>query len=285
MPVDFRYHLASLVAVFCALLIGILLGIALVGDPSLENQLKAFRNRGAEDRRTIQKLTQYQDNSRAFGKQILPYLADQRLRGIRVAVILNRDLGDRPWVEAVMTTLRQAGGQTTSITTILPRFLQLTREESGPVFDEFGFLLPIEGDPRSTLAGKLAVRIADGSEELPFRLRQLGLIGVEGNYTLSSDAVLLIGGTDTDLSSANISDLPMIRALEDAGHRVVACEATTDQLTCMRVYQRRGISTVDNADTAAGQLAIVLVLAGATGDFGVKNTADHLLPPLSVAGR
>lgn len=284
MPVDFRYHLASLVAVFCALLIGILLGIALVGDPSLVNQLKAWREQHSRDAHTITILREGQNASRAFGKQVLPDLIDARLRGVRVAVILNRDLGDAAWVEAVITTIRQAGAQVTSITTILPDFLSFEPGRAAGVIKDLGFLIPIEGDLRSILAGKLAARIAEGSPEMPFRLRQLGLIRVEGDTAIPSDAVLLVGGTDTDLSSVNVIDLPMIRALQETNRRVVACESSTDEISCMHAYQRRAISTVDDADTAAGQLALILVLAGASGDFGVKNTADQLLPPFNPAG-
>jgi len=286
MPVDFRYHLASLVAVFCALLIGILLGIALVGDPSLENQLKAWREQHARDARTIAQLKDSQGSSRAFGKQVLPYLIDARLHGVRVAVVLNRDFGNVPWVEAVITTIGQAGGQVTSITSILPRFMELKREDAEAIFNDLGFVIPIEGDLHSILASKLAVRIAErSSPALSFRLRQLGLIRVEGDNTLRADTVLLVGGADSDLTSVNVIDLPMIRALQENGKRVIACEASNSQLSAMYAYQRRAIPTVDDADTPAGQLALVLVLGGASGDFGVKNTADQLLPPLPPFGR
>lgn len=285
MPVDFRYHLASLLAVFCALLIGVLLGIALVGDPRLENQLKAFKQERSDNRNTIAKLAQADRLHRTFGKQVLPYLADQRLRGLRVAIIVNRDLGDAPWVEGVITTIRQAGAQLTSTTAILPKFAELQRQDVAKTFAEFGFPIPIEGEPRSVLAGKLAAYVAEGRPELPYRLRQLGLIRREGNYGAAADCVLLIGGTDTDLTSINEIDLPMIRALQEVDKRVVACEESNAQLSAMHVYERRAIPTVDNADTVAGQLALVLVLAGASGNYGVRSTADQLLPPLQPEPR
>ncbi len=285
MPVDFRYHLASLLAVFCALLIGILLGIALVGDPSLESQVRAFRRQAALNRDAIAKLGQSERQERAFGKQVLPHFIDTRLQDLKIAVILNRDFGDRPWVETVITTIRQASGQITSVTSVLPVFRKIKRAQAEEVFSDFGFLVPIEGDLSGILAGKLAVHIAEGSSALPYRLRQLRLIRVQGDYDRRADVVLLVGGTDTDLSSVNAIDLPMIRALEETGKRVVACEASTDRPSCMFAYQRRPISTVDNADTTAGQLAVVLVLEGASGNFGVKSTAVQLLPPITGVGR
>jgi hypothetical protein len=280
MPVDFRYHLASLLAVFCALLIGVLLGIALVGDPRLENQLKVFKQERENNRDTIAKLARADRQSRAFGKQILPYVADQRLRGLRIAIIVNRDLDDTPWVESLITTIRGAGAQLTSTTVILPKFAEVQRQDVAKTFAEFGFPIPIEGEPRSVLAAKLAAYVAGGRADLPYRLRQLGLIRTEGGYTVAADCVLLIGGTDTDLTLINQIDLPMIRALQEVNKRVIACEESNAQLSAMHAYQRRAIPTVDNADTVAGQLALVLVLAGASGNYGVKSTADQLLPPL-----
>ena len=285
MPVDFRYHLASLLAIFCALLIGILLGIALVGDPSLEPQLRAFREERAKNRETITRLAESDRQRRAFAKQVLPYLIDSRIRGMTVAAIVNRDLRKAPWVEEVITNIGKAGGRVISTTSVLPSFLRLKADKAAPVFSDFGFLVPIEGDVRSILAAKLAVRIAEGSSELPFRLRQLGVIGVDGDYSHPADSVLFIGGTDSDLSGVNVIDLPMIRALQEAGKRVIACEASTDPISCMHRYQSRDISTIDNLDTSAGQLALVLVLAGAKGDFGVKSTADQLLPPILPVAR
>ncbi|UCH33607.1 MAG: copper transporter [Armatimonadota bacterium] len=285
MPVDFRYHLASLVAVFCALLIGILLGIALVGDPSLPSQLRAFKQQRSDMQRRIEKLEKSGDNSRAFGKQILPYLTERRLRGTRVAVLLNRDLSDTPWVESVITTIGQAGAQVLSNTSILPSFLELDREDAAKVLEESDLPVPVVGDLRGIVAGKMVVRIAEGRADLPYRLRQLGLIGVAGDYSQAAHVVLLVGGTDSDFSSVNAIDLPMIRALQEAGQRVVACESSEARVSAMHHYQRRAISTVDNADTAAGHLALVLVLAGADGDFGVKSTADQLLPELTPSWR
>ena len=40
------------------------------------------------------------------------------------------------------------------------------------------------------------------------------------------------------------------------------------------------LSTVDNLDFVSGQVAMVFALVGAEGNFGVKGTADRLLPDL-----
>jgi hypothetical protein len=48
------------------------------------------------------------------------------------------------------------------------------------------------------------------------------------------------------------------------------------------VFQHYGLSTVDGIDDELGQLALVLLLAGADpGDYGVRDTAKKgILPPI-----
>ena len=43
-------------------------------------------------------------------------------------------------------------------------------------------------------------------------------------------------------------------------------------------YKSKNLSSVDDLDAPAGQAALAYALAGAHGAFGVKPTADSLLP-------
>jgi Copper transport outer membrane protein, MctB len=42
------------------------------------------------------------------------------------------------------------------------------------------------------------------------------------------------------------------------------------------------IPTVDSVDLVSGRVAMVFVLLGAEGNYGIKETADQLLPDLLV---
>jgi Copper transport outer membrane protein, MctB len=56
-------------------------------------------------------------------------------------------------------------------------------------------------------------------------------------------------------------------------------EATETRPSGVPFYRRQGLATVDSIDTRTGRLAAALVLAGApTGSYGVKDTADQILP-------
>ncbi len=69
------------------------------------------------------------------------------------------------------------------------------------------------------------------------------------------------------------------------GIPVVAVERTSADPSLVAGWQDiPGLSTVDDIDTAPGKLALALLLAGSPGgSFGVKQTADALLPRIVPA--
>jgi hypothetical protein len=74
----------------------------------------------------------------------------------------------------------------------------------------------------------------------------------------------------------------LVRGLREAGARTAGVETRTTDPSQIPWYGDRDLSTVDNVDDTAGHAALVFVLAGAEGDYGVKESADALLP--KVAG-
>jgi hypothetical protein len=56
--------------------------------------------------------------------------------------------------------------------------------------------------------------------------------------------------------------------------------------SAVETYRKHGLSSVDDLDTRAGRLALAVLLAGGeAGHYGVKPSADDLLPPVEpVAG-
>jgi hypothetical protein len=282
MPVDFRYHLASLMAVLCALLIGILVGIGLVGNPELEQQVTQFRQRLAEERLQLRETREMFESERAFAKA-LPWVIRGRLQNKAVALILNHDFQTQELDEEVATLLQSAGANVISSTAILPTFVSLKNRKARPIMQEMGFEAPLKGDLRSFLAAKLAVHIAQAKQQLPWRLKTEGLVRLAGNYQVPAGIVLIVAGAENgDVASPLFIDLPMIKALQDAGIPVAACESRKAAISHVRYYQRLGISTVDDVDTTSGRLALVLTLAGAQGHWGEKAGAHSRLPPLEL---
>jgi hypothetical protein len=65
----------------------------------------------------------------------------------------------------------------------------------------------------------------------------------------------------------------------------VGIEATTTEPSSVSFFQSSDLSSVDDVDLTAGQLAMVFAMLGAEGSFGVKGSADRLLPDLLTEGR
>ena len=62
---------------------------------------------------------------------------------------------------------------------------------------------------------------------------------------------------------------------------VVGVELTGTEPSQITWYKGKGIASVDDLDEITGQASLDLALAGSHGAYGVKGTADSLLPTLT----
>ena len=60
----------------------------------------------------------------------------------------------------------------------------------------------------------------------------------------------------------------------------VGVEASDAEPSSVSFFGANDLASVDNIDQSAGKLSTVLALLGAEGSFGVKGSADQLLPDL-----
>ena len=60
----------------------------------------------------------------------------------------------------------------------------------------------------------------------------------------------------------------------------VGVESSTTEPSSISFFQGNDLTSVDDVDLVAGKLATVFALLGAEGSFGVKGSADRLLPDL-----
>ncbi len=70
-------------------------------------------------------------------------------------------------------------------------------------------------------------------------------------------------------------DLPGTEPVTIAG-----AESTSTDPSSIEFFADHDAASVDNVDQLSGRVALVYVLAGAEGEFGVRETADALLPDL-----
>jgi hypothetical protein len=75
-------------------------------------------------------------------------------------------------------------------------------------------------------------------------------------------------------------EVGLIQGLVDAGVRVVGAEREDAEPSSIEFFDGQGLASVDSIDQLPGKVALVLALDGADGSYGVKDTADSLLPDL-----
>lgn len=109
--IDFRYHLVSLISVFLALAVGIVLGAGPLrenlGD-QLAGQVEQLRTEQEQLRTEAEQLSAQNDQLSSFVTEIGPELVDGTLEGQRVAV-LSDDASTRSSVERITALLDAAG--------------------------------------------------------------------------------------------------------------------------------------------------------------------------------
>ncbi|HEV7564296.1 MAG TPA: copper transporter, partial [Solirubrobacterales bacterium] len=81
-------------------------------------------------------------------------------------------------------------------------------------------------------------------------------------------------GKAAQLESALLSGITATRT------KAVGIEASKTEPSSISFFQGNDLSSVDDVDLTAGKLAMVFALLGADGSFGVRSSADRLLPDL-----
>jgi hypothetical protein len=280
-----RYHVASLTAVFLALAIGILVGAEFGGEvlsdtrKSLERSLV---NNLEESREEVNRLESQLERSEEFGQRVFPALAGGRLLGDRVGLIGIGGI-DTALVDDVEATLSPTGAELAGIGVLRrpPRLDSLARAFAGTRFAK------IDEDPEllQELGVALGRRLAQGGGAL-IRLRGEFFSRASGNFGDLDQVVLAYQEPDpesldeADAEAAERLERGLIQGLAASDTAVVGVETTEAEPSAIRYFNSLSIPSVDNIDQISGKLALILVLDGAQGSFGIKETADSMLPDL-----
>lgn len=284
-----RYHAASLAAVFLALAIGILIGVGFGSDivsgtaDDIERSLQSDLDTRAAQ---IDSLQTELGTERDFDQAVFPAIVGGRLRDQRVALIALGGL--EPGIaNSVENAIEPAGAKLAEVAVV--------REP--PDLDALS----------STSEGREARAIARGGEEDLRRFaEQAGRTLVLGGRgfdalrgTLLSrysgkpgniDAVVVARSRPNDLdpdaeAATDQIEQGLVAGL-DSVSTAVGAERTDTDPSSIGFFEDRGIPSVDSVDLASGRVALVYTLDGtATGSFGVKGTADGLLPDLIPEGQ
>ncbi|MFZ5591583.1 MAG: copper transporter [Bacillota bacterium] len=287
--INLRYHIASLVAVFLALGIGIVIGGAMLGNNTmvekqkqltdrLEAQLNALRQKNDVLAARANTLEMDKNIYQQFSQQAMPALIGGRLAGRQIAVIETNSYG---FSDGLLQALQTAGAQVVSVTTVLNGL---------EVKDKKGALTALgwrdsQEDLTTRLAWEIAAYITTGRGEKTIKyLQEQDLLRTNGKYGQYITDVVIVGGAmDEKLNKVATLDIPLIDYFQQQKISVYGVEESVAANSYMREYQKKRISTVDNIDTVPGQVALVMAMTGKPGHYGAKSTAQKLLPALDNA--
>ncbi|HSO65735.1 MAG TPA: copper transporter [Ornithinibacter sp.] len=318
--IDFRYHLVSIVSIFLALAVGIVLGAGPlqgeIGD-TLSNEVAGLRQDKTDLNAQLEQANAGSEARDAYIGETNPEVLGGVLQDRRVALVALPG-SDAAVSESTSATLRLAGASVVSTTSVSDAWVT-TDESTAQTRDtavteaasSAGIDLTDTGavSPRDVLlAALLTTPAADGTNGVAAATASAGLevlasadlleIDTEG-FELA-DLVVVVSGATTqgDLEARRTAadrwvDLTIALDERSAG-ALLAGESTTvgDGVTVLAALRNdatatRAVSTVDNAGGALGQASVVHGLAeqaaGDVGQYGLADGADAPYAPLPAA--
>lgn len=279
----FKYHIVSISAIFFALTIGLVVGSVFV-SPQFANRQQNLIIRLQD---TLNKDVEEKKHEIARYKECVTTISPIALRGKLgnnvVAVIQTGDYPeDAVRASEAIAIASPQGIVHLTITSALDR----AENELQSTLSDLRSRDPNFPATRDGLFQSIASILAHGdSLSMPvlpqFEREGLVRLSAEDNYPLPVKFAVVVGGSRSlDSVRATRVDVPLIRALLKQGIIVVACEGSDSAASDVPSYRtlKLEMSTVDNVDTDIGRCALVLAFSGPRGAYGMKPSADRLLP-------
>jgi hypothetical protein len=283
-----RYHATSLIAVFLALAIGILIGAEFGGDAltntrknleaSLVNNLQDARSKSDE-------LSGQLGRSNEFADRVYPVLTRDRLQGRRIAIVA---LGGLPGEDtaAVEDALGPTGAKLVGVG-VVREPVDLNGLAGDLAKTRFADVKR-NPDTLTALGAGLGRQLVLGGT-LPEVVRGHLFSRASGNFG-GLDGVIVVRDQPQDMgpvqrAAAGSFESGLMSGITGTRIPAVGIETSTAEPSSISFFQGNDLSSVDDVETSAGQVALVFSMLGAEGSFGVKGSADRLLPDLLTAGR
>ncbi|MBN2248367.1 MAG: copper transporter [Coriobacteriia bacterium] len=283
---NLRYHLASLVAVFIALAVGLLLGTVVAERGMLDDQgvalVQGLQTRFDEISAENEELEAGLERDRAFVADAVGPLIAGRLVGQRVVIIA--PAGQVEALAVARETAQSAGAEVSTVTLASPALGMESAEPEGLA----GFLhgrdveIAPAGAPLVEQIAELLTAEWRAGDERPLTefLVTSGLVSLESaSGTGTVDAVVIAGGTSGPVDPLG---LELAKRYITAGGRSVGADLTFVEDGVAAVFDAEGIPAVDHLAIPQGRYSFVAVLAGlANGYYGTGDGVDAYYAPIA----
>jgi hypothetical protein len=278
-----RYHATSLIAVFLALAVGIVIGAALGGDTiddtrkdleqSLTGNLQDARDRADE-------LNSELGRANEFSSRVYPVLVRDQLRERRIGVLALGDLS-QDVLDSIEDALAPTGGRLVAVGVV--REPVDTRALAGDLSKTRFADLARNPDTQTGFAVGVGRQLVLGGTLLEPVRGQL-FSRASGNFG-ALDGVIVVRDQPDDMgpqqrATAGRVEAGLVSGITATRAPAVGVEASDSETSSVSFFVGNDLASVDDIDLVAGRLAAVFALLGAEGSFGVKGSADRLLPDL-----
>jgi len=291
--IDIRYHIASIVAVFLALGLGILIGSTIVGDDllvdqqkkvidRLEQQFEELRTREAELTTDSEYKSNIINKYENYSQAVQPLLVQNHLKDYKVALVV---CGDSDVPAGLQNALSMAGAQMVTKTVLLGNMKLDNSKLRAALLDYYHLDAKTSADTlRRYIAASVGTVITGTAQpDLISYLQSNGLVKFTGNTSVPVNGVILLGGANNlGAYYADSFDRGLIAYLSSQGVMSFGVETSRVTYSCMENYQKESISTVDNVDLSPGQVSLIVAMEGEAGNYGMKPTAQKFMPSLTL---
>lgn len=289
---DYRYHALSLAAVLFALAVGILIGVA-ISDSSLVSSAQTgiarnLRSELGESQRNLEQVSDQLGEKEALIEDLYSFAVHGVLAERSIGLLFLGESSNQI-DSTVRDAISEAGGKVTEVLAVgEPLDLAaLARQATGRRYTA------LASDP--SLVKGFGVRIGKeliGGGQLLKHVHTTLFSSYDGE--LGRLAGLVVVRSEPSGMNAQASKTTsefnsgLIAGVRSEGVPAVGVELTTTEPSEIPWYKGENLASVDDLDTFAGRTAVALALAGQHGEhgaYGVKQTADALLPSVrSVYG-
>ena len=304
--IDFRYFLVSIVAIFFALAIGIVLGSGPL-EGNINDAIKGTNEQLAAEKKALQDDIVVLENGMAasqdYAAGVQPLVVSSQLTGQTVAVVLLPG-GSDSQLESAVAAIEASGARIGSTVRLTDAWSDpeqqdlLSRVAEGLDKGETSSIGAVAGG--QALADALVTtsggnRVDPTGVSVVTGLAEAGFVDVADVRDLRPASLALVVAPDSEPDSTlTEAYLPLIEALDADGRGVVvggAEPATLDGGTIQAVRSSDvadAVSTVDDLDLSMGAgtalLALVQQLQGGVGQYGLHAGAEAVVPEQSADG-
>jgi hypothetical protein len=274
-----RYHIASLLAVFLALALGLVLGGLVVRQGTFDNQQAAlvrglrseFKSLSTENR----DLKQRDDLYSAFSANMTDAWVQGRLAGKAVVIMVNP--GHVNGLTFANAAIESAGGQVVLVTLQKPGLALADKT----VADALPGLTGTSEEQLRSVAASLAAEWAAPLQERPVTqaLMDSKAISVEGLAPGMSISGLIDMATFS--GKPDEGGLAVVEAFSAANVPAMVAQAPSTQPGIAVTAAERRLSAVDSLGLEPGRYSVIVLLTGGKpGYYGVGDGVDAAYAPL-----